>query len=356
MRRLILACLAMLGALFGASVALVASEAYAQPMCLPNGDAALRCYAVTPDIALWRINYSGETWGPWQSQGGAVVGEIDCMTAGFRQDCFARGPSGTIVQRVMSSSEPVRWDDIGGSASGSPSCFYFSSNFDCFVRGTDNALWRRSGYIGRGWSDWNSGGGVLTGDPECVAQRTSGRFDCMVRNTEGGLSHIACVRGSPCAGWVNLDGVLNSRLSCVIEGTRGTFRPFVCFVRGTDNALHSRRYDGTWGPWQRVNEAPFNYDPACVSLADGDIACYAHRSPAQIWSIRRVAGAWGEWTLTTNTVAIMGTPRCFHRTTIGVTTCVGQTPQRRMALVNIPNEGAATELRPDNDLVLRPLR
>lgn len=342
MRRLILACLAMLGALFGASIALIPSEAQAQPMCLSTSSEPprFRCYAVDRENALWRISFDGTNWGSWRAEGGAVEGRIHCVGLTSRQDCFARSADGTIAQRVMPSTGSGSWENIGGSGSGTPNCHFTLRDFDCFVRAADNTMWRRSGRIGEGWSDWNSAGGVLASDPECVSQRNvrDGRIDCMVRNTSGGLSHVACVRGSPCAGWVNLDGVLNSRLSCVREVSAGRFHPFVCFVRGTDNRLHAKRYDGTWGPWQRVSDQTFAGDPSCVGLAGGDLQCFAQVGGLRLHSIRRTAGAWGSWT-ELSTVSLLPAPRCTR--TSDMTVCAGQDTLGRMVVHRIPDSGPA---------------
>lgn len=335
MRRLILACFAMLGALFGASIALVPGEAQAQPTCVAVSE-TLRCSAVGRDNAMWRIAFDGTRWGTWTSHGGVIEGELNCINWLSRHDCFARGPGGVLNQRVMSPAEDVRWDNLGGSASGTPTCFHSINKLDCFIRGTDNALWRRSGRVGHGWTDWNSAGGVLASDPECVRQ-SNDRFDCMVRNTNGGLSHVACVRGSPCAGWVNLDGTLNSRLSCARESVRATLQPFVCFVRGTDNKLYSKRYDGTWGPWQLVNDRTFEGDPSCVTIG-ADLACYAQLGGNRLHSIRRTAGTWGSWT-EVSTTPMLPAPRCTRAATMSI--CAGLDTLGRMVVIRIPDEGPA---------------
>lgn len=342
MRRLILACLAMLGALFGASIALVPGEAHAQPMCLSTSSepTRFRCYTVDRENALWRISFDGTTWGSWRTEEGAVAGQIHCISVLSRHDCFGRSADGTIVQRSMPFAGPSRWDNIGGSGSGTPNCHFTLRDFDCFVRAGDNTMWRRSGRLDAGWTDWHSAGGVLTGDPECVSQRDvrNGRIDCMVRNTSGGLSHVACVRGSPCAGWVNLDGVLNSRLSCVREVSAGRFHPFVCFVRGTDNRLHAKRYDGAWGPWQQVSDQVFSGDPSCVALSEGDLQCFAQVGGLRLHSIRRTAGTWGPWTELSD-VPLLPAPRCTRMT--GVTVCAGQDTLGRMVVHRIPDDGPA---------------
>lgn len=333
MRQLILACLAMLGALFGASIALVPSEARAQPVCVPIRVQNLTCFAVGRDNALWRVSFDGASWGAWESQGGTVAGEVSCAGNVIRTDCFARGADGALNQRIMDRREAERWEVLGDAVTGTPNCLRNGADFDCFVRGADNALWRRSGRIGSGWTDWISGGGTLTGNPECVVAG-DGRADCMVRNLNGGLSHIACVRGSPCAPWATLDGTFAGRISCVQEAASGAFRPFVCFVRGADNSIFAKRYNGSWGPWERISDRLVPGDPECIRTTGADLVCVVLGASSQLIMIRRTGGTWGAWT-NVGTTPVVGNASCFHRESDGNIICAARSTTSRMVVFTV---------------------
>jgi hypothetical protein len=63
--------------------------------------------------------------------------------------------------------------------------------------------------------------------------------------TIGGPDTARAQRG----GWESLGGILTSEIDCVSWGSNR----IDCFVRGTDNAMHHRWWDGQrWGAWESL--------------------------------------------------------------------------------------------------------
>ncbi len=89
---------------------------------------------------------------------------------------------------------------------------------------------------GRKWYGWENLGGVLTSDP-AVSSWGPNRLDCFVRGTDNAMWH-KWWNGSSWSGWENLGGVLTSGPGAV---SWGPFR-IDTFVRGTDNAMWHKWY------------------------------------------------------------------------------------------------------------------
>jgi hypothetical protein len=84
-----------------------------------------------------------------------------------------------------------------------------------------------------GWSGWESLGGVLTSGPG-VASWAENRLDVFVRGTDNALHHKAW--DGRWHGWEPLGGALTSEPAAVSRGPN----QIDVFARGTDNALHHK--------------------------------------------------------------------------------------------------------------------
>jgi hypothetical protein len=65
------------------------------------------------------------------------------------------------------------------------------------------------------------------------------------------------------------------------------------FVRGTDNALYHRWYDGNWSGWESLGGV-ITSDPAAVSWASGRIDVFARGTDNALWH-KWYAGGWSDW-------------------------------------------------------------
>jgi hypothetical protein len=90
-------------------------------------------------------------------------------------------------------------------------------------------------------SDWESLGGVLSSGPD-VCSWSEGRLDVFVRGTDNALHHKWFDGGW--SDWESLGGILTSDPSAVSWGNGR----IDVFVRGIDDALRHKWFDGAWRP------------------------------------------------------------------------------------------------------------
>ena len=94
---------------------------------------------------------------------------------------------------------------------------------------------------------WNSLGGVITAGPDASSWGST-RTDVFVRGTDNGLWYRTW-NGTSWGGWVSLGGIITADPSAVSWGPNR----IDVFVRGTDNALWHRSSDGTtWSGWENL--------------------------------------------------------------------------------------------------------
>jgi len=136
------------------------------------------------------------------------------------------------------------------------------------------------------WSNWQSLGGVLTSDPATVSWG-DGRTDVFVRGTDNALWH-KWFNGT-WSGWESLGGVLSSGPD-VSSWAAGRLD---IFVRGTDNALWHKWFNGTWSGWESLGGV-LTSDPAAVSWGEGRIDVLVRGTDNALWH-KWFDGAWSGW-------------------------------------------------------------
>ncbi|CAH1087662.1 putative baseplate assembly protein [Candidatus Nitrotoga sp. 1052] len=136
------------------------------------------------------------------------------------------------------------------------------------------------------WSNWQSLGGVLTSDPATVSWG-DGRIDVFVRGTDNALWH-KWFNGT-WSGWESLGGVLSSGPD-VSSWAAGRLD---VFVRGADNALWHKWFNGTWSGWESLGGV-LTSDPAAVSWGDGRIDVFVRGTDNALWH-KWFDGVWSGW-------------------------------------------------------------
>ena len=137
---------------------------------------------------------------------------------------------------------------------------------------------------------WDDLGGVATSAPS-AASWAPGRQDAFVRGTDNALWH-RWWDGRAWSGWESLGGVLTSDPGVA---ARAPGRLDV-FVAGTDDAVWQRSWDGNaWGQWQRHDGMLTTSAPAVATWAPDHLDLFVRASDntlrQQSWGGR----AWGAW-------------------------------------------------------------
>lgn len=154
--------------------------------------------------------------GTWHDLGGYATSAPAAMPAagGCALAVFIRGGSGTVYRKVKSASGTAwtSWQSLGGSTgSGTqPAAIaYGNSNEAVFIHGTDNRIyWKHSRNCGATWTGWASLGGQTSSNPAASSVQDD-TIDLFSRGTDNAL-HTRHFNGSTWSGWTGLGGSLAS--------------------------------------------------------------------------------------------------------------------------------------------------
>lgn len=129
------------------------------------------------------------------------------------------------------------------------------------------------------WSGWESLGGVLpSGEAPTVVSWGSNRLDVFVKGTDNALWH-RWWDGSRWGGWESLGGILTSTPSAV---SWGPYRLDV-FVQGTDRALWQKSWNGNlWSQWHSLGGI-LTSQTAAVSWGRYRLDVFARGTDNALW-------------------------------------------------------------------------
>jgi hypothetical protein len=139
------------------------------------------------------------------------------------------------------------------------------------------------------WFGWENLGGILTSTP-AVSSWSANRLDCFVRGTDNAMWH-KWWNGSSWIGWENLGGVLTSEPAAVSWGPNR----IDCFVRGTDNAMWHKWWNGSaWSGWENLGGI-LTSGPAVCSWAPNRLDCFVRGTDNAMWHKWWNGSAWVGW-------------------------------------------------------------
>ncbi|MDV3425861.1 MAG: DUF346 domain-containing protein [Bacillota bacterium] len=158
-----------------------------------------------------------------------------------------------------------------------------------------------------GWSQWEDLGGVLTSAPG-VSSWAPNRLDTFVRGTDNALYH-KWWNGSRWSDWENLGGNLTSAPSAVSWGNNR----IDVFARGQGNRLYHLWWNGVrWSSWQDL-DGNITSAPAVSSRADNRLEVFARGQNNQLMTMSWNGTRWSNWsnlggTLTSDPSAVSWGP------------------------------------------------
>jgi hypothetical protein len=139
---------------------------------------------------------------------------------------------------------------------------------------------------GAHWRGWESLEGVLSSSPD-VCSWTPGRLDVFVRGMDDSLWHKWYDGGW--SGWESLGGTITSDPAAV-SWSDGRID---VFARGPDGALWHKWYDGGWSGWESLGGALVG-GPDVSSWAPGRLDVFARGTDNMLWH-RWYDGGWSGW-------------------------------------------------------------
>src|SRR5205807_1338638 len=136
---------------------------------------------------------------------------------------------------------------------------------------------------------WTLVGGVVTSTP-AASSWAANRLDAFVRGTDNGLWHRTW-DGTTWGGWESMGGVLTSDPSAVSTGPNS----IDIFVRGTDYGIWHRTWNGTsWGAWDPLGGVATSR-AAAASPAAGKLDIFVRGTDNGLWQRGFNGTAWGGW-------------------------------------------------------------
>jgi hypothetical protein len=159
------------------------------PQAVAWGPNRLDIFALGQDSALWHRWWNGSSWGGWESLGGALFSEVSAVSWGpNRLDVFAVGGDNAVWHRWWDGANWGGWESLGGSLFSSVGAVARRPNhLDLFAIGGDNAVWRRW-WNGSTWGGWESLGGSVFSPVTPVAW-AGNRLDIFAVGGDSALWH-----------------------------------------------------------------------------------------------------------------------------------------------------------------------
>jgi hypothetical protein len=127
-------------------------------------------------------------------------------------------------------------------------------------------------------------------DDPAVSSWGNNRLDVFVRGTDNALWHKWWDGSSWSSGWENLGGILTSSPGAVSWG----YNRIDVFVKGTDNALWHKWWDGaSWSGWESLGGV-LTSAPTVSSWGDNRLDVFVKGTDNALWH-KWWAGGWSGW-------------------------------------------------------------
>jgi hypothetical protein len=138
------------------------------------------------------------------------------------------------------------------------------------------------------WLGWEDLGGVLTSGVG-VSSWAANRLDCFVKGTDNAMWH-KWWNGS-WSGWENLGGVIDNAPAAVSWGPNR----IDCFVRGMNNHMFHKWWNGSaWSGWEDLGGI-ITAGPAVSSWASNRLDCFVKGTDNAMWHKWWDGSAWRGW-------------------------------------------------------------
>jgi hypothetical protein len=138
-------------------------------------------------------------------------------------------------------------------------------------------------------SSWESLGGKITSSP-AIASSSSTASDVFVRGADNALWHRSW-NGTTWGSWDSLGGIITSDPSTLSEGPN----QIDVFVTGADRAIWHRGRNGTtWSPWESVGGIATSA-PDAASWGMGRLDVVVRGADNGLWHRSWNGASWGSW-------------------------------------------------------------
>jgi hypothetical protein len=201
-------------------------------------------------------NSSSDFWGSWNVLPGATCDSPAAAVCGNELHMVVRDMGGSALYHGyvdLATNAFSGWTLISGATPSAPTLTSNGSVLSLVVRGWDNRIYYRTyTFSPRSWGSWNVLTGATCDGP--AAAMLGNNLHIVVRGLDGNtLYHIVVQPNVGVArDWLLISGATPSKPA--LTANQATNKLYLA-VRGFDNKIYWRTYDGptdTWGSWGMV--------------------------------------------------------------------------------------------------------
>ena len=241
------------------------------------------------------------TWSDWQPLGGATLKGPTIASRGVgRLDAFVLGLDNNVYIKNYANGAWSPWQSLGAPAGvtlvSSPDAVSSdASSVSVVARANDSKFYLRTWTATSGWSGWNSLPGEFSNQGPGISSRGPGSLDVFGSGLDNQTWQTFLGGGSwNCCG--ALGSPQNAPLASNVTSVSWNSSAVHLFVRGADNSLWSRWWDGaTWYPtWYNLG-GQFTSGLGVASWAPGHLDVFGVGTDSQIWQRQYDAG-WSGFT------------------------------------------------------------
>jgi hypothetical protein len=216
---------------------------------------------------------------------------------GERLDVAVRGTNGEVWLRsyLPATESWTGWQPLGGYAKAGPAAVWWQGVLNIFVRGADDWIWQRY-WTPAGWSGWIRLFGPVQSQP--AAATYNGQLHALAKQP-GTANTLHWWWNGSIWSFENLGGASRSG-----PGARQYGGQFQVVVRGTDDTVWHRFFDGpfnAWTPWTPLAGVTYS-KPEAVSTIGG-FRILVRGSDGKLWQrIHTNSTGWSNWGLVDHTI------------------------------------------------------
>ena len=243
------------------------------------------------------------SWAGWSRVPGGLTFDAPAVAGrGDHLELIVRGTDDFVHRNVFDGGAWAGWTAVPGDTRtpSAPAAVVLSSGLSVFVRLADGSM-RHNLHPGGTipWHGWEQVPvGLTPSAPTVTLYHPNGPFilRLVVRGTNDGI-HFNTLSGG-WAGWAEVPGGGRTRSAPAAAHVDGSFlqrdEMHVC-VRGTDDALHVNRFDGSdWSGWSAVPGGGRTFDAPAAIQFDGDLYLFVRGTDDGL-HFNRFDGEWSGW-------------------------------------------------------------
>ena len=222
------------------------------------------------DGIYYRLYNSGEeTWGNWIALPGSTCDSPASVVYDDKLYLAVRGMDGASLwfgSVDLSDDSFSGWSYLSGSTPSKPTLVSYEDKLILVVRGSDNRIYHRQYTIlTESWGSWNA---VPTGTTvDSPAATVDGDYlHLVVRGMDDGLYHQRIhLPTLDYLGWSGIGGTTPSTPTLASNfRSEGDDHQLYLIVRGSDDGIYLRSYDGSWSSWTSLPGSTNDAVGACI--------------------------------------------------------------------------------------------